>query len=185
MCVCKTQAIPNSQSQGHYAQTGDLYMTSIQSELMAISNRMPHMVVAAAAAAAGQKLGTGGGGGAGGAPGGAGAPMGRGADQFAMDKASDFHFLQNVHFPELRNTAANHQQQLGGPHLPSVSTSAHLLQQQHQQQQVANTMLGSVTQQQQQQHGGSGHVPADFNHLLPAGMSFIDMALQTKEFQYY
>ncbi|EAA05697.4 AGAP011545-PA, partial [Anopheles gambiae str. PEST] len=28
------QAIPNSQSQGHYAQTGDLYMTSIQSDFI-------------------------------------------------------------------------------------------------------------------------------------------------------
>uniref|UniRef100_A0A182JMB0 Uncharacterized protein n=1 Tax=Anopheles atroparvus TaxID=41427 RepID=A0A182JMB0_ANOAO len=141
--------------------------------------------------------------------------------QYAQDKSAEYQFLQNVHFPELRNPSATqpHQQGSGGllpaqlasaGHLPPVSSSAHLLQQQQQQQQhhlqqqqqmvaaaglVPGGLVGAPSNVaaaaalQQQFGGGLGGVnaggPADFNHLLPPNTSFFDMALQTKEFQYY
>ncbi|XP_058833823.1 probable helicase with zinc finger domain [Topomyia yanbarensis] len=42
----------------------------------------------------------------------------------------------------------------------------------------------TTIQQQQHQHHSNTAINADLNHLLPPNMSFLDVALQSKEFQY-
>uniref|UniRef100_A0A8D8JQK5 (northern house mosquito) hypothetical protein n=1 Tax=Culex pipiens TaxID=7175 RepID=A0A8D8JQK5_CULPI len=50
----------------------------------------------------------------------------------------------------------------------------------------SSSTVGSSTNQvrPQHEHHSNPAVVTDFNHLLPPNMSFLDVALQTKEFQY-